>query len=397
MGLSFFGRKRPAELQPDSAKPSSFATPAPISEGENLLDPPTELSALDFSDGGIGRGLVTVAGEIQVEEMGSGIGAVFEEAAILYANGSEVEAEQVLAAVLDDARTSSGEGLWMMLLDLYRLTGQKDKFEKRVLDFATRFERSPPSWEDLSGRPVKSGAERIPSLGLSGDLAGSGQNQFAQIAVLGRRAGAIRLDLGRLRGLSDEACAALLGALNGLAAERVNVSLLNVGQLIDELTPRTLVGEDRQRERWLLLLELLQHGGDQAVFEERAIDYAVTFEESPPSWVGPTKAAAAAAPAVHPVSTPVAEGVLALEGELSGSAAEPLKRLATKAGERVELKVDCDRLRRLDFVSAGVLFNLLATLKAQGKQITLINVNAMVAALLRVMSVDQVAHVTLRR
>ncbi len=396
MGLSFFGRKRPAERQPDSAKPSSFATPAPISEGENLLDPPTELSALDFSDGGVGRGLSTVAGEIQVEEVGSGIGAVFEEAAILYANGSEADAEQVLLAVLDDARTSSGEGLWMMLLDLYRLTGKKEQFEKRVLDFATRFERSPPPWEDLSGRLTKAASERIPSLGLSGDLAGSGHNQLAQMAVLGRRSGAIRLDLARLRGASDESCAALLASLQALAAERVRISLLNVGQLIDELAQRTPVGEAQHRELWLLLLELLQHGGDQERFEERAIDYAVTFEESPPSWVERSKNDAAPVVA-EPASAPVADNVLVLDGELSGSVAEPLKKLATMAGERAEMKVDCDRLRRLDFVSAGVLFNLLATLKAQGKQITLINVNAMVAALLRVMSVDQVAHVTLRR
>ena len=50
----------------------------------------------------------------------------------------------------------------------------------------------------------------------------------------------------------------------------------------------------------------------------------------------------------------------------------------------------------MDFVSAGTLFNVLSTLNGQGKRIALHNVNAMVGALLRVMSVDQVARVTLR-
>jgi len=50
----------------------------------------------------------------------------------------------------------------------------------------------------------------------------------------------------------------------------------------------------------------------------------------------------------------------------------------------------------MDFVSAGTLFNILATLQAQGKLVVLHKVNAMVAALLRVMGVDQVAQVTLR-
>jgi anti-anti-sigma regulatory factor len=58
--------------------------------------------------------------------------------------------------------------------------------------------------------------------------------------------------------------------------------------------------------------------------------------------------------------------------------------------------VDCRRLRRIDFVCAGTLFNILVTLQAQGKLVRLVNVNAMVAGLLRVMSVDQVAKVTLR-
>ena len=77
--------------------------------------------------------------------------------------------------------------------------------------------------------------------------------------------------------------------------------------------------------------------------------------------------------------------------------------VVTKAPrEWVELKPrnieleNVERLRRIDFVCAGTLFNILVTLQAQGKLVTLFNVNAMVAALLRVMSVDQVAHVTLR-
>lgn len=83
------------------------------------------------------------------------------------------------------------------------------------------------------------------------------------------------------------------------------------------------------------------------------------------------------------------------EGELTGAANETLKRLVAFAADRRTVKVDCKRLRRVDFVCAGTLFNILVTLQAQGKLVSLANVNAMVAGLLRVMSVDQVAHVTL--
>ena len=102
-------------------------------------------------------------------------------------------------------------------------------------------------------------------------------------------------------------------------------------------------------------------------------------------------AAAEAAPAVQ-----VDPDGYGFEGELMGAGNETLKRLAAFASDRRQIRIDCARLRRIDFVCAGTLFNILVTMQAQGKLVSLVNVNAMVAGLLRVMSVDQVAHVTLR-
>ncbi|TAH43569.1 MAG: anti-sigma factor antagonist, partial [Betaproteobacteria bacterium] len=90
------------------------------------------------------------------------------------------------------------------------------------------------------------------------------------------------------------------------------------------------------------------------------------------------------------------DGVFRFDGDLVGASNEALRRLAAFGAERSEIVVDCARLRRIDFVCAGMLFNILSTLRAQGRLIALHNVNAMVGALLRVMSVDQVAQVTLR-
>jgi ABC-type transporter Mla MlaB component len=353
------------------------------------------LSELDFTAGsGADRGLTTAADGVEVQEVGAGIGAVFEEAAILYANGDVAEAEQVLAAALDDVNATTGEGLWMMLLDLYRLTGQRQQFDARVLDYATRFERSPPPWVDLSSAGGRPAAERIPAVGLSGSLAAQADAQLGQIAAVARRSGAVRIDVGKLRNVADEGCGALLCLLDGLLAERIEVRLSSVEPFIEELARRAVVGQAEGRDTWLLLLELLQFTGDQARFENLAIDYAVTFEESPPSWKG---IAVAAPKLAEPAADAAADEMPRLCGELCGASNESLKRLASLAVKRNELKVDCAQLRRIDFVCAGLLFNMLATVKAQGKLVTLFNVNAMVAALLRVMSVDQVAHVTLRR
>ena len=161
MALPFFGRK------PASAAPGAQRDARPGVEARAAQDdrpPPTELSALDFTGTDHGRALARVAGQVEVRECGSGIGAAFEEAAVLYANGSDDDALAVLEAAVG---SEGGEGAWLMLLDLYRLRGERQRFESRVLDYATRFERSPPPWEDLSGMAGKA-AEMVTLLGDQG-------------------------------------------------------------------------------------------------------------------------------------------------------------------------------------------------------------------------------------
>ena len=390
VALPFFGRKPTGSIAPEGKGPSAKG------DSFSLPPPPTELSELDFTATEAGRGLVAV----EVQEVGAGIGAAYEEAAVLYANGNVAEAEQVLVATLDEPSSNSGEGLWMMLLDLYRLTGKRQQFESRVLDYATRFERSPPPWMDLSASVAKPAQPRPSTVSLAGSLSAQAEARLRQIAVAARRTGSARIDVGRLKGLGDGACGQLRAVLDELAAERIKVTLANVGPLAQELAKRVEAGRAEDRDTWLLLLELLQHSGDQERFENLAIDYAVTFEESPPSWKDlPPPAAPVAATA--PVTTPAPQSAneqdgFVLEGELCGASNDALKRFAAYVADRREVAVDCTQLRRLDFVCAGQLFNILATLQAQGKLVGLRNVNAMVAALLRVMSVDQVAHVTLR-
>lgn len=378
-----------------SKKPDSAIRP-PGSGGARAEVPPEapqppELSALDFTVGG---GLGRADGGVQVQEISSGMSAAAEEAAVLYANGSVQAAEQVLGSVLDGAEIShAGEGLWMMLLDLYRLTGQRARFESRVIDYATRFEKSPPPWLDLSNPAVRRGPGGAPVVNLAGSLSSQATQQFGQIQVIGRKSGAIRIDLSKLRGVDQAGATLLCQTLAQLKADRVRVSLLGCGGLADMLASQIQVGRADWREGWLLLLELLINLGDQGRFEDMAVDYAVTFEESPPSWEERPRDAA---PAM--AQEPAAVEVLgcALEGELVAATPEVLRRLAAQIEAGEGSVVECARLRRIDFVSAGTLFNLLATLRAQGKLVSLQNVNAMVAALLRVMGVDQVAQVMLR-
>ena len=387
VAISFFGKK------PHTAP---GAPPEPeAQEARRSQSPRTELSTLDFSGGDVNRALAQCAGMVEVQEVGAGIGAIFEEAAVLYANGNVKEAERVLNTVLDDGGNTAGEGLWMMLLDLYRLTGQRERFESRVLDYATRFERSPPPWEDLSCQTVRRTANAAPLINLAGNLSGQAAPQFQQICVIGRKSGAIRIDLGRLRAVDATGCALLSKAIAQLAADRVKVSMLNAAQLVNMLAGQVVPGRNDNRDTWLLMLELLQYTGEHERFENLAVDYAVTFEESPPSWEFRAQQKAVETAAALEDDGRDADS-FRFEGELVGSSHDPIRKLAAYASARQMVKVDCSRLKRIDFVGAGTLFNVLATLQSQGKLVVMQNVNAMVGALLRVMSVDQVAQVTLR-
>nr|WP_225433356.1 STAS domain-containing protein [Thauera sedimentorum] len=352
------------------------------------------MSTLDFTAGDASHALARCAGLVEVQEMDAGVGAAYEEAAVLYANGGVGDAEKVLNAVLDDPSGNAGEGLWMMLLDLYKLTGQRQRFESRVLDYATRFERSPPPWEDLSSQAARPRGDVAPLINLSGNLNGQAAPQFQQIGIIGRKSGTIRIDLTRLRSVDDDGCKLFLQLLQSLAADRVKVSVLKCSQLVNMLEGQVSAGRAENREAWLLMLEMLQYTGEEERFEQFAVDYAITFEESPPSWAPKVQEAMSASDA-GATEEKVRDG-FRLEGEITGSQGESIRKLAAYAAERQSVDVDCAQLRRMDFVSAGTLFNILATLQAQGKLVVLHKVNAMVAALLRVMGVDQVAQVMLR-
>ncbi|MDR0701511.1 MAG: STAS domain-containing protein [Azoarcus sp.] len=371
-----------------SSTPSGAARSSP-SSGEDGSFQEAELSALDFSNN-------IRQDEIEVTEVATGVGVVYEEAAVLYANGNERDAEHLLTAVFDDPTATVGEGLWMMLLDLYRLTGQRERFEARVIDYARRFERSPPAWEDLSLQPAKRRPEAAAALvNFPAALSAQAQQQLQQICAIGRKGGSLRIDLGRVRSIDDEGCAVLRQALAQLGADRVKLNIFNASRLVDLLAPKVKPGQADNRDNWMLMLEMLKYTGESARFEDLAVDYAVTFEESPPSWESRVAAPGEQQVAVEE-SHERGEEEFSFDGDLSGSSGEAIRKLEEFAAVRQSVVIDCGHLRRIDFVAAGTLFNSLASFQACGKSVQLHKVNAMVGALMRVMSIDQVAVVMLR-
>ena len=104
---------------------------------------------------------------------------------------------------------------------------------------------------------------------------------------------------------------------------------------------RVRAGRDGGEGDWLLSLELLQWQHEQAKFDERAVEFAVAFEVSPPSWEPPPRAALKArADAAAGVrrgqarasrASPVARKCCVWEGVLAGASSPQLAQLADVA------------------------------------------------------------------
>ncbi len=387
MALSFFGKKSSGDKAADA-------------RSDRKTERGDVTTSLEFTHLG-DAGLSAAAGRIQVMEVAAEDVAVIEEAAVLFANANDSAAQ----AVLDEAVEGGGkmsEQLWRMLFDLLRVTGDKVGFDARSVRYAQLFEKSPPVWDEQAPAAATAAAkDAAPAVNLSGNLSGNARAQFEQLVRIGAKLGKLRVDLSRLRGIDETGASLFSETLQALQRGKVKVVIYGAEHALRLLEPLLKVGEPEGRPFWLCALAMLQQIGDEARFEDMAVNFAVTFEESPPSWE-PMQGAVNPAesdplPMRHDdVPAPAREGFV-LEGVIGGAQPEVLRHLAVYASERDSVHIDASRLKRLEFVSSGSLFNQLAQLQTQGKLAVIHEPNEMVAALMRVMGIDQVAQIEPRK
>ena len=149
-------------------------------------------------------------------------------------------------------------------------------------------------------------------------------------------------------------------------------------------------GRDGGEGPWLLSLELLQWSNAHAAFEDRAVEYAVTFELSPPSWEPSVNATAAVEtpPAESPDAGGAESEVLRWSGVMAGSAVPQLGRLSEFAPGHTVIPVDMSEVERIDFVCAGALLNTINRIEAQRKSVQIIGATPIVRALLLLIGIS---------
>ena len=358
MAISFFkkGKDKPAEMPPQEA-------------GE--IDATHMLGMPMSADGGI-----------VVDESSGAPETALDEAAILYASDKADAAEKLLKTTLAalDART------WHMLFDLYRLQARERDFEKLGLDYALQFETSPPVWKGVKAKraavETQASSLTLPTL-LDAKACTNLRTELAQVP----HNATIRMDFSRIE-MVDEAgagqCAEILANSQKIKHKFEVSGVDRLIQLLQDLNRAT----HTRSSHWLLLLELYQLLGRKEEFEDLAVNYAVHFEVSPPSWIE----TAAAQVVQVPEPAPAASGnALVVTGEISSKNEAVFDLMKAYGADHNDIVLDMAQVIRVDYASVGSLIGLLMQWLGEGKTITVREHHTFIQELFRIMSIDQLA------
>ena len=341
-------------------------------------------------------------GNIEVTEIETQFAPGVEDAAMLYANGRIEDAINLLKMFI--RQSAQEDGLWLMLFDLYQITGQQQAFEQLALEYALQQEKSPPVWVDVHAADPEPGLMEI-----SKPLAGDGQlfslkgcldkQMAASIKLLQEAAnsGVVQLDLSGITEVDAEGCMLLQGALAKLQKQQSRLQIAS-GALIGLLQQYVARPNDNTPEQWLLLLQLYQLQGKQEEFEDLAIAFAIHFEVSPPSWDAPKQIAQIVAVAAEvEVPVAVASNVFKMSGTITSASARVLNEIKPFSAAHSEIVLDMFSVDRVEFASVGLLMDALLALIPNGKKVNIVGSNMMVYVLLMIMGVDQMAQIVPRK
>lgn len=337
---------------------------------------------------------------IEVETGAKDVPTAIEETAILFANGQAKEAlARIADAIAADELGAWRLQAWLMLFDLYQHLGMRSEFEEKALDFVVKFERSPPVWADApppapAASPVRASGGQV---SLSGALTAASAPHFEQVKRLAEKQPRLRLDFGRLAGIDAGGAKLLLETLAAIRKAGKEVSFAGDATLV-KLIQSVAKSGDRSVDPalWLVLLEAHQQTGNQQAYEDAALEYAITYEVSPPAWENRAPAKAVAAGAASE-SAPAPEEAFVIDGEVAGPSEKLLAELEGYAAAANPVVIDMLRARRVDFVNAGQLLNVLARIKQAGKPIEIRGANEMIVALFAMMGIREFARLVPRK
>jgi anti-anti-sigma regulatory factor len=329
---------------------------------------------------------------ILVAEANPDLCPVLENAALLYGAGQAQLAREMLEqGIANDDQAKSSPLAWLALFDLLQRDGDRVAFDRLALQYVVAFERSAPGWEEggprsrPDARPAAGGY-----VGFTGKLSPNHAQQIANLMAATQKQPQVRLDLGSLTGADDTGARLLADALAQLRKRRYPLLLQHPERIRRALDQSVTKGRSAGEGYWTLLLELLQWQNDYKAFDDRALEFAIAFEVSPPSWEPPLNAEVPAQPsegAAAPANSDDS-GMLVWSGTLTGSSDPQLAKLALFREGRYAIAIDMTAVDRIDFVCAGALLNSVSRTEAQRKTVQIIGASPIIRALLLLIGIS---------
>jgi ABC-type transporter Mla MlaB component len=329
---------------------------------------------------------------IEVSEIQPQLSRAEQEAAVQYANGHADAAIEILVETLKAEKVAPPPA-WLMLFDLFRVQGRWTDFEGLSKRYTAIFGRAVPDWLSDDMLPEGLSAELRPGgaayVEIGGALGIASAPDLARIRAAATRHPVVHIDLTKIAQLHEEGCALLSRELQFLAGNGNGV-LFSGAERIEKLLRQAVDTMPKVAAFWHLLLDLQRLQGNQKKFESIALEYALYVETDPPAW--------------EPVLMPVLpfESVeekreepryqpelINISGEMTGLKDPQLQALQRFASHRQYVNINMARLRRIDFVCAGNLANIIAALKGKGKTVRILHANSLVTTLLRLLKVDE--------
>ncbi len=296
-----------------------------------------------------------------------------EEAAVLYASGQEQAAKVLLQHLTTQETTSRFQEqlVWWMLFDLLQIQSAHQEFEQLSVQYAVRFETSPPQWT-----PPHSNKNTDQTLSarvhFRGKLSAENHAGFDPCRKINATHKKIEFALDGINGIDDSGCETLLNFLLQWQAQACVIILIGADNLIKQLhaavksTPPLAC-----HSTWLLLIEVIRLLNDEFEYEEVCMSYSLTFEVSPPPYVAPVGI-------LIPTST--AEFLLPCIIEMPIQAL--IENITRHAQNQATLLLDCSALVRVSFQAAAPFVEALSALGTH-KTVELRNANFLVSVLLK--------------
>jgi anti-anti-sigma regulatory factor len=384
------------EAGEDSLDFSAYVPPSksePRTEAPPVVPPAAPAAPVQQEAAPLRSGLV--AGP-EISASTEGVSPIIEETATLFANGQDEQALSALSRSVREGKLgNSALQAWLMLFDLHQHLGMWVEFEALALEFVVKFERSPPAWIESDERHDPALATGgIGYFALNGMLTGASAPELEKLRNTPGRT--VRIDCSRLLGLDGPGCRLLREALSSVHDAGKEVMLTGESRLLAFLERFCQPGKiETDAAAWALLLDVYRTLDLKDKFEEAAVNYAVTFEVSPPSWESRPGAEAKGSAVARPVEA--SDQALMLSGELSGASEAFAKQLQDWAVANKMLVIDMSRAKRVELVTAGLMLKVLSALQESGVTIQIRGANELIRALFEVTGLSKVARIIPRK